>query len=94
MNLIFTRIHDKTQRFEYQTLPIFIRIHYSQNKLSSKYPSRLGQAEDNQVKFLTDFLTDEHGTAIDHPWHLKEGGTVLIKRQLALLAAYTSGCCG
>lgn len=51
-------------------------------------PSRLGQAEDNLVEFLADFLTDEHGAAVDDPRHLKEGGTVLVERQLALLTDY------
>ena len=52
------------------------------------HPSRLGQAEDNLVEFLADFLTDEHGAAVDDPRHLKEGGTVLVERQLALLTDY------
>ena len=50
--------------------------------------------EDNLVEFLADFLTDEHGAAVDDPRHMKEGGTVLVERQLALLAAYPSHCCG
>lgn len=58
------------------------------------HPSRLGQAEDNLVELLADFLTDEHGAAVDDPRHLKEGGTVLVMLQLALLAAYPSHCCG
>ncbi len=55
---------------------------------SDTHPSRLGQAEDNLVEFLADFLTDEHGAAVDDPRHMKEGGTVLVERQLALLTDY------
>ena len=55
---------------------------------SETHPSRLGQAEDNLVEFLADFLTDEHGAAVDDPRHMKEGGTVLVEQQLALLTDY------
>ena len=56
------------------------------------HPSRLGQAEDNLVEFLADFLTDEHGAAVDDPRHLKEGGTVLVERQLTTCTADRLSC--